>query len=229
MIMKRLRVLGLSIAVLCAATSVHAGPLLVSLDTSPLSGIQTLGFALTNSDGSANTVSLSAFDFGGGSAVAGSQDCTWAGTLSGLGCSGDLTSGVTLEDVVVTAFFTQQFQAGSTLSFLLTSTNNHTGPFPDQFAMYLCDATFSSCYSDDGSGGLLLLDLVGGPLTPSNFVRIGAAGQGLDAPTVSAVPEPATLLLLTLGGLSIGVRARGLAAFSQRSGRARAIPPFPRG
>ena len=215
MVMQLLRVLVLSMMVLCVATGAHAD-ILVTIDTSPLSGIQTIGFGLTNSDGSANTVSLSAFDFGGGSAVSGSQDCTFGGLFSGAGCSGDLTSGVTLEDVDVAALFTQQFEAGSTLSFLLTSTNNYSGPVPDQFAFYLCDATISACFSDDESGAMLLLDLVGGPLTPSSFVRFGAAGAGLDAPTVTEapvsvpVPEPGTLLLLA-GGLSVAFRVKGFA------------------
>ena len=210
MVIQLLRALVLTIPVLCVATSARAD-ILVTIDTSPLSGIQTLGFGLTNSDGSANTVSLSAFDFGGGSAVSGSEDCTFGGAFSGAGCSGDLTSGVTLDDSDVAALFTQQFEAGSSLSFVLTSTNNYTGPVPDQFAMYLCDATISTCYSDDGSGALLLLDLVGGPLSPASFVRFGASGEGLDPPTVTAaaVPEPGTLLML-LTVLSAAVRVRGL-------------------
>src|SRR5687767_2601247 len=213
MTMKLLRVLVLSTPLVCLATSAQAGSILVTLDTSPLSGIQTLMFGLTNSDGVPNTVALSSFDFGGGSAVAGSVDCTLGGLFSGLGCSGDVTSGVTLEDVDVAAFFTQQFQPGPTLSFLLTSANNHSGPVPDQFAMYLCNATISTCYSDDGSGALLLLDLVGGTLSPSNFVRFGASVEGLDAPMVAPVPvpEPGTLPLL-LSGVLVVLLGRGAAA-----------------
>jgi hypothetical protein len=211
MVSQLLRALVLSIPVLCIATSARADSLLVFVDTSSLSGIQTIGFGLTNSDGNTNALSLSDFDFGGGSAVSGSEDCTFGGLLSGAGCSGDLTSGVTLDDVDVAALFTQQFEAGSLLSFVLTSTNNYAGPVPDQFAMYLCDATISTCYSDDGSGALLLLDLVGGPLSPTSFVRVGASGEGLDPPTVTAVPvpEPGTLLMLFMG-LSAAVRVRGL-------------------
>ena len=210
MVSRLLRTLVLSISFLCVATSARADSILVFVDTSPLSGIQTLGFGLTNSDGSANTVSLSAFDFGGGSPVSGSEDCTFGGALSGAGCSGDLISGVTLDDADVAALFTQQFEAGSTLSFLLTSTNNFAGPVPDQFAMYLCDATIITCYSDDGSGAMLLLDLVGGTLSPASFVRFGASSEGLDAPTVTvavSVPEPGTLLLLA-SGLVVAVRRR---------------------
>jgi hypothetical protein len=213
MVRQLLRALVLSIPILCVATSAGADSILVLVDTSPLAGTQTLVFGLTNSDGSANAVSLSAFDFGGGSAAGGSEDCTFGGALSGAGCSGDLTNGVTLDDVDVAALFTQQFEAGSTLAFLLTSTNNYTGPVPDQFAMYLCDATISNCYSDDeSSSAMLLLNLVGGTLSPSSFVRFGANGEGLDAPTVTAVPvpEPGTLLLLFTGGLSAALRVRGL-------------------
>ena len=215
MIMQLLRVFVVSIAVLGGAVSAYADTLLITLDTSPLSGIQTLAFGFTNFDAGANQVSLSAFDFGGGSAVVGSEDCSFGGLFSGLGCNGDLTTGVTLEDVDVAAFFTQQFEAGATLTFLLTSTNNYTGPVPDQFAMYLCDATIAACYSDDASGAMLLLDLVGGPLSPTSFVRFGASSYGLDAPTVTAppvaVPEPGTLLLVFSGGLSIALRRRQLA------------------
>jgi len=35
---------------------------------------------------------------------------------------------------------------------------------------------------------LLLLNLVGGTMSPSGFVRFAASGKGLDAPTVMAVP-----------------------------------------
>ena len=119
MAMQLRRVLVVSVAVLCLANRANASPIYVDVDTSPLAGIHTLGFALTNADGSANTVSLSSFDFGGGAVIDGSADCTFGGTYSGLGCSGDLIAGVTLEDVDFTSLFTQQIEAGSMLSFTL--------------------------------------------------------------------------------------------------------------
>src|SRR5215207_3816858 len=100
-----LRVAGLAIALVAGAVAADAGPITITLDTSPLSGTQTLIFGLTNSDSSSNSVTLSAFDFGGGSVVSGSADCTLGGTFSGLGCSGDLATSVTLEDVEDAAFF----------------------------------------------------------------------------------------------------------------------------
>jgi hypothetical protein len=141
------------------------------------------------------------------------RNCTFGGTFSGLGCSGDLTSGVSLEDLDPTAaFFTQQFNPGSSLSFVLTATDDSGGGVPDQFAMALCDGGLTTCYSDDASGALLLLDFSGGSLPVSSFVTFGASLQDLDAPVVTpvvdttAVPEPATVLLLGSGVATAVVR-----------------------
>ena len=57
MIKQRLRLAVLAFPVLMVSTDVHAGPLTITLDTSPLSGTQTLLFGLTNFDASSNTVS----------------------------------------------------------------------------------------------------------------------------------------------------------------------------
>jgi hypothetical protein len=183
------------------SANVHAAPIMITLDTSSLSGTQTLILGLTNFDASSNTVLLSDFAFGGGSAVGGSADCTLGGVFGGSGCSGDLTSGVTLEDLDPTAaLFSQQFEAGATLSFVLNATDSFTGPVPDQFSMFACD-TALTCYSDDASGALLLLDLVS-PLSPASFVLFEASSKGLPAPVVSVtspVPEPGTLWMLAAG------------------------------
>jgi hypothetical protein len=226
MIIKRIPTLAtLTVALLLVAASARADSFRVTLDTLPLSGAQTLAFGFTNFNGASNSVALEDFSFDGGSAIAGSEDCTFGGTFSGLGCSGDLASGVTLDDLDPTAaFFTQQFNPGSSLSFVLTATNNFGGGVPDQFAMALCDGGLTTCYSDDASGALLLLDFSGGSLSVSSFVTFGASLQNLDAPVVTpvvdttAVPEPATLLLL--GGGMMGALVRRTAR-RQQSGRQR--------
>jgi hypothetical protein len=203
------------IMVLFVATAAQADSFLVTLNTSPLSGPQTIAFGLTNFNAASNTVALSSFSFGGGSAAAGSEDCTLGGMFSGVGCSGNLGGGVTLEDLDPTvAFFTQKFNPGTSLAFVLTTTNSFAPGVPDQFAMSVCDAGLSTCYSDDATGAMLLLDLKGGSLSASSFVRIGASLQRLDPPIVSAgsptsqVPEPSTLLLLAAGITAVVVRGR---------------------
>ena len=208
-----------TLLVLAAATA-SASSFTVTLDTSSLTGIQTVGFSLTEFDSSSNAVSLSAFDFAGGSALAGSADCTFGGAFSGVGCSGDLDAGITLADSDPTgAFFTQPFNPGSSLSFTMTTSNSFSGSgIPDQFAMYVCDGALTTCYSDDAAGALLLLKLTGGALGPSSFVTFAASVQGLPAPVVTeiaqapdpiaTVPEPGTMLLLGSGLIAALARRR---------------------
>jgi hypothetical protein len=209
---------------LLAAVPASAAPMLITLDTSPLVGTQTVVFGLLNFNGASNSLSLSDFSFDGGAEMAGTQDCTFGATFSGAGCSGDLTGGVNLEDVDPTgAFFTQRFTPGASLSFVLTATNNFAGGTPDSFAMFVCDSDVTTCYSDNAAiGALLLLDLTGGTLSPSNFVTYGATLQGLDPPVVtpfeepSEVPEPATLLLLGSTLTAVVARAKRRRRFADR-------------
>jgi hypothetical protein len=181
----------------------------LSLNTSSLSGTQTIVFGLTDGDGFAdNNVALSGFNFGNGSAKG-------SPTYVGSGVSGDLTSGVAIDDRDFSSLFEQQFSVGSSMSFLLTATNVIASGTPDTFAFFVCDATLSTCYSDDmSSGALLVLNLTGGTLSPGSFILNGASDQGLPAPVVTAstssVPEPSSLLLLASGliGLCGAIKLR---------------------
>jgi hypothetical protein len=187
-----------SVAVVLAAGSARAdgGTVNVTLNTSSLSGTQTIVFGITDGDGVAdNNVALSDFNFGGGSAQG-------SATYSGSGISGDLSSVIAMDDSGFSALFEQQINVGSSLSFVLDTTNNFAGGTPDAFAMFLCDSTVSTCYSDDAvSGAMLIFNLTGGTVTPSSFILNGASDQNLPAPVVTAVttPEPTSFLLLGFG------------------------------
>ncbi|MGH9735339.1 MAG: hypothetical protein ACRD8A_12210 [Candidatus Acidiferrales bacterium] len=201
-----------------AASRAKGDQFTVTVDTSSFAGLpQNIGFALTSGDDALNnTVVLSGFNFGGGSLLAGTEDCSFGGFFSGSGCSGNLSSGVTLTetdftDSDFTAFFTQQFNTGNSLSFSLDTTNNHSGgdlAFPDQLAMYVCVDSSFDCFTDDGTGAMLELDLTGDALSPASFTLSGSEGgedQYMPAPVVTAdvpttaTPEPSSLVLWFLG------------------------------
>jgi hypothetical protein len=203
----------LVLALAIAAVPAKADSFDVSLNTSTLSGTQIIAFSLVNGGGGAdNTVTLSDFAFGGGSPV---PPANYLGTS---GVSGDLSGSITMDDSVSlyggTALFAEDFDPGSTISFLLTTSNNSAGTTPDAFSMSVCDTSFN-CYSDDTStGALLALNLSGGTLTPASFTLNGASAQDLPAPVVTVasstgggttMPEPPSVLLLGLGIVALAL------------------------
>src|SRR5215469_6858950 len=100
------------LALLAAARASKADSFNVSLDTSSLTGTQTLAFELTDGDGVVdNSITLTNFSLGGGSVAAP------ADYLGSTGVSGDIASGVSMDDSSLSiAIFTQQFNPGSSLS-----------------------------------------------------------------------------------------------------------------
>jgi hypothetical protein len=197
----------LVLALAVAGVAAKADSLDVSLNTSSLSGAQIIAFSLVNGGGVDNTVTLSDFAFGGGSPV---PPANYLGTS---GVSGDLSSTITMDDSVSlyggTALFAEDFNPGSTLSFLLTTSNNFTGTTPDAFAMSVCDTSFN-CYSDDtNTGAMLVLNLTGETLTPASFTLNGASAQDLPAPVVTGVsaaaPEPSSARLLGFGIVALAL------------------------
>ena len=209
-------VLVLTLAV--ASVPAKADSFEVSLNTSSLSGTQILAFGLVNGGGGVNnSVVLSDFTFGGGAPV---PPANYLGTS---GVSGDLGSSIAMNDSGGTALFDEQFNSGSSISFLLTTTNNFGSTTPDAFAMYVCDVSLN-CYSDDATtGALLVLNLTGGTLTPASFSLIGANAQGLPAPVVAVAavptPEPGSILLLGLGLSTLLLGSR------KHPGVVRKLPP----
>lgn len=184
------------VLLLSAAGGARAASFSVELNTAPLSGTQTIAFSLTNGDGiTDNLIQLANFSFGGGSPLG-------SPTYQGTGVSGNLASGISLRDNDFLELFSQQFTVGSSLSFILNTTDAFAGGSPDGFLMYLCNASFSTCYSDDPvTDSLLFLSLTGDPLTTKNLVLNGASAQGLNAPTVASIPEPRLSLIVLAFGL----------------------------
>jgi hypothetical protein len=195
----------LVLALAVAAVPAKADSFNVSLNTSSLSGTQILVFGLVSGGGGVdNTVTLSNFAFSGGSIV---PPPNYLGTS---GVSGDLGTSISMDDSGSnsTVLFAEEFDPGSSLSFLLTTTNNAAGLTPDSFAMYVCDTGFN-CYSDDtNTGAMLILNLTGGTLTPGSFTLNAASAQNLPAPVVTSgatpVPEPSGLLLFAVGIFGLG-------------------------
>lgn len=200
-------------ASLCYATSFT-----ISVDTTSLvgnpAGPFALNFQLIDGGSTANnTATLSDFDFGGGSA--GISAC------SAINCTGGAS--VTSPPLVVTltddsslggAFLNQVvllFTPGSSgpLSFLLdltTNVENGVGVSPDAFSLGILDSSgfgLPTSFSDV----FVQIDIAN-PLTINTFASDASASPpgcptcppiAIGAPSVNAVPEPGTGVLLIVG------------------------------
>jgi hypothetical protein len=167
-----------------------------SLDSSALVGPFELVFVLTDGSGTGdanNTVTLSNFLFGGGSA--GSVDAS----LSFGGESGDLSSGVALVDSFFVNIFASSFTPGSALSFDFSLTTNvDAGGTPDQFSFELLHSDGTSVNTTDPSGAnsLLTVNLDSAHPGISTF-----ASELTPAPIVveaGVAPEPSSLALFAI-------------------------------
>lgn len=210
----------LLVAVLAAAAlaalpaRAHAGSIFnVTVNTNSISGQSGSEVVFEFSDGdqsgfSNNTATLGSFNLGGGSA--GTVDPNSTGPYTG-----DLSSGLTLQDGTPITAFGQFFDPGSALSFTLDLTTNlDAGPTPDEFSMFIYDPNgnpLTTTSDPTGFDSLLSLNVNSTTPSPSVYASVVTAAP---APATSA-PEPSALALAATGLLAV----LGLAAVRGRRAR----------
>lgn len=198
--------------------------LLTFASTAALADVQTVKFGVNTSsiaggsyflafqleDGSGtgdanNTVTLSDFAFGGGSALDPAVRPTLYSypALNG-GASGDLLAGVALTDS--DPYFNAAilgFDAGTELTFDASFTNNKdTGSFPDLFLVSILDSTGAGISTaDSNNDSFITVTLDGTKVTQPNGAvtpptQFFAASAPYEIPAPAAVPEASSLLLL---------------------------------
>jgi hypothetical protein len=177
----------------------------VTVNTAPLignvNGPFSLDFQLIDGSGTVpNQVTLSNFNFNGGGAVG-------SGTAT-PGVAGSLSSLVTL-DTTANAFneFYQQFTPGTSLSFNVSMTRNvDPGPTPDAFSFAILDKNLFNIPTTGLGDALVLVNIDSATFGLSNvqtFASTAPAGV-----TAAAVPEPASLVLVSAGLLIVCSRLR---------------------
>ncbi len=182
------------------------------MNTAPLIGSLSAPFALefqlNGGDPNSNTVSITNFNFGSGSATA-----LPPATFSGL-ASGGLGSSVTVADNTANPFneFYQGFAPGNTLDFDVSLTTNvNTLPAADTFSFAVLDMDLFNIPTN-GAGDALLTININNVLTGLGDVQTFSGTGAYSGVTAVATPEPsATITLLSGAGILLGLRRRRLA------------------
>jgi hypothetical protein len=114
------------------------------------------------------------------------------------GASGNLSTTALLVDSSFFNEITQQFEPGLTISFDVALTSNvDVGSPPDEFTFAILDSSFQEILTTDPTGGNVLL-------------RIDINSSAPTVDSYAPVPEPSTILLLSigLGGVAMKIRQR---------------------
>ena len=185
----------------------------VALNTSGMAASSAGPFALDFqfNDGGApgnNTVTLTHFDYGGGSAA------SVPDSVSG-GASGNANSAVVINDTALLNELAQTFTPGTALTFDVSMTNNANtapGSSPDEFSFALLDGSGNEIVTTAASGAFLTIDTdPAAPVVTTAGTPAGAA-LTITAPQVqaAAVPEAGSVAwLVSMGGVfGVGLRLR---------------------
>ena len=198
-----MRRISLCIALLLTAALCAHGETIYSVSMSNLSQLSSsfgsplwLAFGLTDGSGAGDSnsaVALSKFLF-----TCSSPFCDtgpYGPPLTIGNPTGDLSSTVVLTDSDPFTYFQQQFLVGDSLTFelqLLTLTPE-AGPIPDGFAFYILDSS-GAALPTLAPDGYSFLSATLDPVSPT-VSPYGWSGNPSVIPTVTAVPEPAGMLV----------------------------------
>jgi hypothetical protein len=227
---------GILVAVLVALGSTTARAdtyaVMFDLNTSAIVGQGTYALAFQLVDGSGtgdadNTVLLSDFNFGGGSA---------SGSLLVFGgATGNVATGLTLTNS--DPFFNaaiQGFVPGSSLTFDATFTNNLDTPFPDVFLASIVDPQGNGIPTLDTVNDSFITVTLNGTTTTVNGVTVpptslfaadptqtsydASAPFNSQLPAPIVTPEPSSLVLLASACLLLASLSKFRSQLKVRSG-----------
>ncbi len=199
----------MGIAALASLPASAAAIFSVNMNTSALVGAGTFQIDFQFIDGSGapadlnnNTVSISNFNFGTGSAT--------GSPVLFDGASGDLSSTATLHDSQFFNEFTQNFLAGNTLSFQVQLTTNlDPGGVPDEFSFAILDSSGFELPTNGPASEFLDIAVDSSNPLPLVFGSVETAEFPIGAPSAtsnSAMPEPDTASVVAAALLLLSIR-----------------------
>jgi hypothetical protein len=206
-IQKSLAPLALVCALFGAATS-HAAVYYFSINTSALQSLPASTSApfyldFQFNDGGLlgnNTAVINVYDFGGGSAM--------GSAVTFGGAAGDILSGVTFDNSQPFQELYQEFNPGTSLSFVMNLTTAMDIPAPDFFSVAILDSSLQNITTDGFGNSLVNFSL--DATTPTETYSNGNGSfAGVNA---AAIPEPSSLLM-ALGVVAVvGLRRKRVTA-----------------